>query len=478
MFKIKLNIKQKFSFSVLLTSLTMFLLVYFTTIYLFRSSLTKSTLENLSLNAENAAVIIGQVPENSLSLNNLASLSEYKLFIINNDGTVIKPEEFRKKNINLYKQYLDLGAKKDSIKSTLTDESTFEGRNFFAITPIYREGTSDTKLVLKVSETKMMEEFNIIFRVIKIIIVISLLFISLVTIFTASKLSKPIKDTANYIQKISTGDLRSDPNISKTVNELSELNTNLKRMIQRLSNVILQIYNQSSSINHSTQSLVSSSDIMSQSSSSIATASEEVSATLVQLSAAVDQNTENAQETARISKQTMHRVLQSKKSSTKARDAMGIVAEKISVIQEIAFQTNLLALNAAVEAARAGESGKGFNVVATEVRKLAVKSKSAALEIEKLTRKAFMNSEKAGHDIDELVPEITQTSKLIEEISAASSEQSTGIQQIAEALQELNVETQKNASVSENVANYSNSIKMLIRELEENVAYFKVNNSH
>ena len=80
--------------------------------------------------------------------------------------------------------------------------------------------------------------------------------------------------------------------------------------------------------------------------------------------------------------------------------------------------------------------------------------------------------------IDELVPEITQTSKLIEEISAASSEQSTGIQQIAEALQELNVETQKNASVSENVANYSNSIKMLIRELEENVAYFKVNNSH
>ncbi len=154
---------------------------------------------------------------------------------------------------------------------------------------------------------------------------------------------------------------------------------------------------------------------------------------------------------------------------------MRTIAEKVSVIGDIANKTDLLALNAAVEAARAGEHGKGFAVVASAVRKLAESSQSAANEINTLTADSVNVSEKSGDMLRELLPDIERTSQLVQEISASSREQSSGAEQVNSALQQLNEVTQRNASASEEMSSSSEELAVQAQELASNIAFFKVN---
>ncbi len=154
---------------------------------------------------------------------------------------------------------------------------------------------------------------------------------------------------------------------------------------------------------------------------------------------------------------------------------MKTIAEKISIINDIAFQTNILALNAAVEAARAGEHGRGFAVVATEVRKLAERSKNAAEEIDELFRSGVKISEEAGQQLEAIVPEIEKTAKLIQEIAAASKEQNSGAEQINTAIQQLNIITQKSASTSGNVAVNAETLSKQAEKLRNIISFFTVN---
>jgi methyl-accepting chemotaxis protein len=167
-----------------------------------------------------------------------------------------------------------------------------------------------------------------------------------------------------------------------------------------------------------------------------------------------------------------------KESNQRSRDAalhLEEITNKISVIKDIAFQTNILALNAAVEAARAGAEGRGFAVVAAEVRKLAERSQAAAVEITKALSVTNEASQVATELLDSLTPEIEKTANLVQEITAASNEQVTGVQQINLALQELNQVTQLNASNADDINLAATELMNLSQELSQATAHFKAN---
>jgi methyl-accepting chemotaxis protein len=153
------------------------------------------------------------------------------------------------------------------------------------------------------------------------------------------------------------------------------------------------------------------------------------------------------------------------------------IADKITIIEDIAYQTNMLALNAAIEGARAGEHGKGFAVVAAEVRKLAERSQIAASEISSLTKDSVSIAETAGTLLEKMVPDIIQTAGLVQEISAASEEQSAGVSQINKAMQQLDVVTQQNASGSEELAATAEEMQAQSKNLTSAVSFFRMKNS-
>jgi methyl-accepting chemotaxis protein len=216
---------------------------------------------------------------------------------------------------------------------------------------------------------------------------------------------------------------------------------------------------------------------MSQGASEQASSVEEVSSTMEQIAANVEQNTENAQQTEKISISAQMGISEVSEGANKAVEASRVIAQKIQIINDIAFQTNILALNAAVEAARAGEHGKGFAVVAAEVRKLAERSKVAADEIVGLTQNSLELAEGAGSKMAEILPDIEKTTKLVQEIAAASLEQNNGAGQVNSAVQQLNSVTQQNAAASEELATNAEELASQAQQLKDLVSYFKVDDA-
>src|SRR5262249_751705 len=159
-------------------------------------------------------------------------------------------------------------------------------------------------------------------------------------------------------------------------------------------------------------------------------------------------------------------------------EAMTRIAEKISIIEEIAYQTNLLALNAAIEAARAGEHGRGFAVVATEGRKLAERRQAGAKDIGGLATSSVEVAQRSGRLLGELVPTIRRTADLVREVAAASNEQSAGVAQISRAMSMVDQVTQRNASASEELASTAEEMAGQAEALQQTIAFFNTAGGH
>ncbi len=221
------------------------------------------------------------------------------------------------------------------------------------------------------------------------------------------------------------------------------------------------------------QQLSAAAEQLSQGATEQASAGEEAAASMEQMSANVKRNAENASETERIAHQSAKDAQASGTAVTSAVSAMQTIAEKITVVQEIARQTDLLALNAAVEAARAGEHGRGFAVVASEVRKLAERSQAAAAEIGTVSAETLKAAHTAGEMLARLVPDISKTAELVAEISAACREQDIGAEQINQAIQQLDKVTQQNASASEEMSATSEELAAQAEQLQSSIAYLQ-----
>jgi methyl-accepting chemotaxis protein len=285
------------------------------------------------------------------------------------------------------------------------------------------------------------------------------------------RMTSNLRNTAQIADQIANGNLTIAP---KPLSDKDTLGLALESMVERLRGVVADALSASYNVSSGSQELSASSEQVSQGATEQASAAEEASAAMEEMAANIKQNADNAAQTEKIARQSSKDAEASGEAVNRAVAAMRTIAEKISIVQEIARQTDLLALNAAVEAARAGEHGKGFAVVASEVRKLAERSQSAAAEIGAMSGSTVQAAQEAGDMLARLVPDIRKTAELVSEITAACREQDIGASQINEAIQQLDKVTQQNSSASEEMAATSEELAAQSEELQTSIAFFKV----
>lgn len=292
-------------------------------------------------------------------------------------------------------------------------------------------------------------------------------------ILVTRSITRPLNRAVSVADSLAAGDLGIEVEVNSK-DETGQLLNAMKNMTERLRSVMGDVRSAADSLSSASEEVSATSQSLSQAASEQAAGVEETTASVEQMSASIAQNTESAKITDSIAGKAANDAVAGGRAVRDMVVAMKQIADKIGIIDDIAYQTNLLALNAAIEAARAGDHGKGFAVVAAEVRKLAERSQVAAQEIGGVAGSSVQLAEQAGRLLDDIVPNIQKTSDLVQEITAASQEQSTGAGQINIAMGQMNQITQQNASASEELAATSEEMNAQASQLLELISFFRL----
>ena len=304
-------------------------------------------------------------------------------------------------------------------------------------------------------------------------VVISVLVIIFTALLMIRTMIEPLQKGIETANVLSSGDLSRDVEKSDSNDEIGMLQNSMASLSENISSIVRTISENAAEIADTSSGLNSASRTMSGSAQDQAASAEEVASSIEEITSSISQNNDNARETEHIAVRAADTIQKCSSAAKKSVEAMNMIAEKISIIDDIAFQTNILALNAAVEAARAGENGKGFAVVAAEVRKLAERSALAAKEIDVVSQQGQETARQTGEAFAEVLPDIERTSALVQEIASACAEQTNGSEQINSAVQRFNLTTQQFASMAQNISDKSNSLSELAVNLTDQIKFFK-----
>ncbi len=405
-------------------------------------------------------------------------------YLLYNDGSFLahKNKDYIGKNIGDF-QTPEVRAKLlDAIKNgrPFTDVKVSANtgeENYYSYQPI-RIGQTGTpwSLAVSIPMDAVRAEANNMAVVSAIIAGVSVVLLFLVLLFITGVITRPVALGINFARSLADGDLTAEIDVNQK-DEVGMLAEALRSMAVQLRKVIGNVQSATDNVAAGSEELSASSQSLSQGATEQAAAVEEVSSSMEEMAANIQGNAESAVKTEKMAVRAAQDAEESGKAVTQAMQAMTDIADKISIVEDIARQTNLLALNAAIEAARAGEHGKGFAVVAAEVRKLAERSGTAAAEISELSMSTVKVAEDAGDKLRRLVPDIQETAQLIQEIAAASNEQNVGVNQINVAIQQLDDVIQQNAAASEEVASTSDSLANEATLLQRSVSFFNLGES-
>jgi len=294
-----------------------------------------------------------------------------------------------------------------------------------------------------------------------------------VSIAITRSITVPVGQAVQAAERIAGGDLRETAE-AKSTDEIGKLLAAMKAMADKLAQIIGEVRTGADALAGASAQVSATAQTLSQGTGEQAASVEETTSSLEEMSASITQNAESSRQTEAMAKDGARSAEESGKAVTETVTAMKSIAERISIIEEIAYQTNLLALNAAIEAARAGEHGKGFAVVATEVRKLAERAQKAAKEIGALAGTSVKVAERSGQLIVELVPAIRKTADLVQEVAAASTEQSAGVGQVSKAMATVDQVTQRNASAAEELSSTAEEMSSQAEALQQLMGFFLV----
>ncbi len=290
------------------------------------------------------------------------------------------------------------------------------------------------------------------------------------------RVATPVVELSRLALRVADGDLASDAAAGlapRSDDEIADLQRAMQGMTENLGRVLGQLRAGADGLLAASGQIAATSQALSHGTGEQAASVEETTASLEEMSASIAQNADGSRETERVA---LDAARDARESGDAVRDsvaAMRAIAERIGVVEEIAYQTNLLALNAAIEAARAGDHGRGFSVVASEVRKLAERAQKAAKEIGGVATSSLEVAERSGERLARLVPAIQRTAALVQDVAAASTQQTSAVGQINRAMASVDQVTQRNASAAEELATTAEQMAAQAEALRELVGFFR-----
>jgi methyl-accepting chemotaxis protein len=348
------------------------------------------------------------------------------------------------------------------------------GKNCMMCHPIAPEGSVLGAITMEVSLHDMnaaVKTFRL--NLFAIATLVSLPVLLFLYYFTSRFVTRPLRQSVHFSQAMAQGELNAVITQDHH-DEIGRLLAALYYMAQRIRQAVNSVRNSVQPVTQASQQIMHTAHSLNDAAAEQMISVQSCTKALQQFNKLVQTTKNSARTTRQNATQAHQQAQQSGQAVQDTIQAIVLIADKIHLIEEIAYKTNLLSLNATIEAIRAGEQGRGFTVVALEIRQLAEHSRQTAFEISQVAHESVAMAETAGRLLTTMVPVIDRTAQLMTEIDQSFGCQAREIQQIATAIVQLEQTTHRNTTAAQALAETATVLEQQSHQLKQNVNFFKV----